>query len=149
MDADAERVRESADFDSLDAAVRDALSGLRRSVSGLRADRIKAYIAERYSSDLSLQLIADSFYISPNYLCRLFKQETGITIQKYIADFRMKRACELLEGTFMKVNLIAKETGFRSSSYFCQRFREAHGITPEAYRANALRAAAKRGKERG
>lgn len=149
MDSDAERVRECADFDSLDAAVRDALSGLRRSVSGLRADRIKAYIAEHYSSDLSLQLIADSFYISPNYLCKLFKQETGITIQKYIADFRMKRACELLESTFMRVNLIAKETGFRSSSYFCQRFREAHGITPEAYRANALRAAAKRGKERG
>lgn len=149
MDSDAECIRECADFDSLDAEVHDALGGLRRSVSGLRAARIKAYIAEHYSSDLSLQLIADSFYISPNYLCKLFKQETGITLQKYIADFRMKRACELLESTFMKVNLIARETGFRSSSYFCQRFREAYGITPEAYRANALRAAAKRGKEHG
>lgn len=105
-----------------------------------RSDEIKAYVARHYADpDLGLKDIAAACYLTPNYLCRLFKRETGITLVKYINDYRMSRAQELLANTSMKVNLVAQEAGYRSASYFCQRFRDCFGTTPEAFRMTALR----------
>lgn len=108
--------------------------------SVLRIEEIKNFVAHNYANpDLGLKDVAAACYLTPNYLSRLFKQETGVTLLKYINDYRMKHAQSLLRNTQMKVNLIAQETGYRSASYFCQRFRDCFGVTPENYRLNALR----------
>ena len=105
-----------------------------------RSDEIKAYIARHYAEpDLGLKDIAATCYLSPNYLCRLFKRETGVTLLKYINDYRMSHAQELLTATSMKVNLVAQKVGYRSASYFTQRFRDCFDMTPEAFRMNAMR----------
>lgn len=131
------------DFESLDRLMLGQLS--RTGVDGndgsvLRIEEIKNFVAHNYANpDLGLKDVAAACYLTPNYLSRLFKQETGVTLLKYINDYRMKRAQSLLRNTQMKVNLIAQETGYRSASYFCQRFRDCFGVTPENYRLNALR----------
>ena len=51
----------------------------------------------------------------------------------------MKKAQELLEGTQMKVSHVSQAVGYKSTSYFCQRFRDRFGVSPELYRQGSMR----------
>lgn len=99
-----------------------------------KTDKIKQYIYQNHAQPLTLNDIAAHFYISPNYLCSIFKKETGCNLTKFINNYRLKRASELLLTTEMKINTIAEAVGFHNTSYFCQRFRDSYGVTPEIYR---------------
>ena len=46
----------------------------------LKIEKIKQYIYQNYASPLTLDDIAAAFYISPNYLCSVFKKETGCNL---------------------------------------------------------------------
>lgn len=105
--------------------------------SSLRVDKIKQFICQHYNEPLSLSDIASHFYITPNYLCSLFKKETGGNVMRYLNDYRLKCAQELLLTTQMKIHLIAETVGFQNVSYFCQKFKEAYGETPESFRQKA------------
>lgn len=105
--------------------------------SSLRVDKIKQFICQHYNEPLSLSDIAAHFYITPNYLCSLFKKETGGNVMRYLNDYRLKCAQELLLTTQMKIHLIAETVGFQNVSYFCQKFKEAYGETPESFRQKA------------
>jgi len=63
-------------------------------------------------------------FLSPGYLSAVFKEETGVTLNRFIREVRMEKAKELLETTNMKISGIAKEVGFSNNSYFCRSFRE-------------------------
>ena len=64
----------------------------------------------------------------------MFKEETGVTINRYVREVRMNKAKELLENTNMKISAISSEVGFSSSTYFCRSFREFYGVSPESCR---------------
>lgn len=102
--------------------------------SYLKSDKIKQYIYRNFAQPLSLNDIAGHFYISPNYLCSVFKKETGYNLMKFINEYRLKQAAKLLLETEMKVNKIAELVGFPTPSYFSQRFRDYYGQSPENYR---------------
>ena len=73
-------------------------------------------------------------YLSTGYLSAVFKEETGMTLNRYIREVRMNKARDLLAGTNMKITQIAREVGFSNSSYFCRSFREYFGCSPESCR---------------
>lgn len=104
------------------------------SAENQRAEKIKEYIHQNYASMLTLEELAQTFYLSPNYLCALFKKETGRNLTQYINQCRLKHAAELLKTSPMKISRVAETVGFRNVSYFCQKFRDCYGITPEQYR---------------
>lgn len=95
---------------------------------------VKQYIYDHYDQDLSLMDLASLVYINPDYLCRIFKKETGCGLIKFIKNYRMSEAKRLLEQTHMKITDISKKVGYRNVSYFCQSFREFYSISPEKYR---------------
>lgn len=97
-------------------------------------EAIKQYIYQNYAKSLGLGELAEMFYFSPSYLCHIFKRETGCNLVKFINDYRMKKAQEMLMDTPIKVNAIAKSVGYKSASYFCQRFRDYYGVSPEQFR---------------
>lgn len=104
--------------------------GFREEVS-----RVKNYILHHYQEkDLSPETLASMVYLSPGYLSTVFKEETGMTLNRYVRDVRMNKSRELLEGTNMKIAQISKEVGFSSSTYFCRSFREFFGMSPESCR---------------
>lgn len=105
----------------------------------LKIEKIKQYIYQNYASPLTLDDIAAAFYISPNYLCSVFKKETGCNLIKFINDYRLQRARQLLLTTEMKVHMIAETVGFKNTSYFCQRFRDYYGESPESCRQKETR----------
>lgn len=96
---------------------------------------VKQYIAEHYGEDLTLNLLAEQVYLSPNYLSNMFTKVTGCSLHKYIKQFRMKKAQELLIGSNMKISGICKAVGYPTPSYFIKTFQEVYGITPSAYRS--------------
>ena len=96
---------------------------------------VKNYIHHHYSEkNIGPETLASIVYLSQGYLSAVFKEETGVTINRYIRQVRMEKAKELLENTNKKIGQIAKEVGFSNSSYFCRSFKEYFGISPESCR---------------
>lgn len=92
------------------------------------------YINDCLETSLSLDEIAGHCHISKYYLCRFFKEKTGMTIMQYIARKRILTARAALLETEKPVSVIAMECGYDSASHFCRAFRESEGITPAAFR---------------
>lgn len=104
-----------------------------------KTEKIRQYIYQNYTQTLTLEEIAAHFYLSSNYLCSIFKKENGCSLIKFINDYRLKRAAELLVTTQLKINAVSDAVGFNNSSYFIQRFRDYYGETPDSYRQNHSR----------
>lgn len=72
---------------------------------------------------------------SHGHLCRIMKEELGITPTKFITDLRLTYAANLLTTTDYDILSIAMRLGFSSLSYFITIFKEKYNITPSKYRA--------------
>lgn len=99
-----------------------------------RIDDVKRYIAAHISKDLTVQSIARTLYISPNYLNSLFKEHEKITIPRYIEQCRIEHACALLRDTPLHLYEIAARVGYQNVPYFGRLFKQITGHTPMDYR---------------
>ena len=98
-------------------------------------DEVTRYIEENYADeDLSLNLLASHVNFSPNHLSMIFSQQTGQTFIKYLTDFRMNKAKELLRCTGKRSSVISMEVGYRDPHYFSYLFKKTQGMTPTQYR---------------
>ena len=94
------------------------------------------YINEHYSDEeLSLNTLAAQVNFSPNHLSSIFKQETGQPFIKYLTDYRMNMAKELLSRTSKKSNEIGIMVGYKDPHYFSYLFKKTQGVTPTQYRS--------------
>ncbi|MFD0713056.1 response regulator [Paenibacillus sp. GCM10027626] len=90
-----------------------------------------------YAADLSLELLAERVYLTPNYLSHLFKKQKGISINKYITLYRMEKAKELLLTTNRKIADIGQDVGYHNLPYFSSLFKNYYGKTPSQFREEA------------
>lgn len=97
-----------------------------------QADQILAYIDRNLQTPLSIEALASHFFLSPSYLCRIFKSSTGTTINKYICAKRISRA-KLLLSSGHTVSETAELCGFNDYSNFLKTFSKMVGITPKKY----------------
>lgn len=115
----------------------DTLVGeLHREMDGpnFSINRVKQYIAQHYGEDLTLATLADQVYLSPNYLSNMFTKVTGTSLNRYIRQFRMEKARELLVNTGMKISDVSQAVGYPSTSYFIKHFQQMYGVTPVVFR---------------
>lgn len=143
MDHFAEKIFHSSNILELIDMVRSLSASIRQSAEhektrGSKTEKIRQYIYQNYAHSLTLDEIASHFYLSPNYLCSVFKKENGCNLNKFINDYRLRRAAELLSATQMKIHGVAEAVGFNNTSYFIQRFRDFYGETPDSYRQNHI-----------
>lgn len=101
----------------------------------------KRYIDQFYMDELSQSQIADAAHISPQHLCRLFKQNLHMTPIRYLNEVRMDHAKTLLEKTSLSIVQIGEKVGFFTPHYFSSTFRRICGKTPSEYREIARIAA--------
>ena len=99
---------------------------------------IMQYISTHYAKNMPLEQIAEEVELSPNYICSLFKKETGINLYQYIMEFRINRAKELLLSTNLKSYEIAAKTGFADESYFSRSFKKVTGQSPVEFRRSVF-----------
>lgn len=98
-------------------------------------EEIVHYIEENYADeDLSLNLLASHVNFSPNHLSMIFSQQTGQTLIKFLTEFRMNKAKEMLRCTGKRSSVIGLEVGYRDSHYFSYLFKKTQGMTPTQYR---------------
>ncbi len=97
---------------------------------------VVSYIEEHYSDEeLSLNTLAAYVNFSPNHLSAVFRQQTGNTFIKYLTDYRLEKAKELLLSTSKKSNEIGAMVGYRDPHYFSYLFKKTFGMTTTRYRA--------------
>jgi two-component system response regulator YesN len=102
---------------------------------GSIVDKMIEYIEENYADEeLSLNLIASHINFSPNHLSTIFARQTGQTFIKYLTEYRMNKAKELLRCTGKRSSEISVEVGYRDSHYFSYLFKKTQGMTPTQYR---------------
>lgn len=97
-------------------------------------DKVKLYIAGNIDKDFSRQDMADHLNLSPDYIVRLFKKETGLSITDYIVDERVRNAKELLIRTEISISDIALMVGYSNFSYFSKVFKKATASNPQEFR---------------
>ncbi len=98
-------------------------------------NEVISYIEEHYTEeDLSLNTLAAHVNFSPNHLSAVFRQQTGQPFIKYLTDYRMNAAKELLSSTSRKSNEIGLMVGYKDPHYFSYLFKKTQGVTPTQYR---------------
>lgn len=98
--------------------------------------RIVSMVARRYHDSVSAGEIAEELGFHPNYLMRLFRQLTGMSLMEYITRQRVTHAQRLLATTNLKIIDVAMESGFGSVCRFHTVFAKLCGTTPRQYRVN-------------
>jgi two-component system response regulator YesN len=84
--------------------------------------------------EISLNKTASAFYISPFYLSKIFKDETGINYIEYVVQCKMEKATNLLASTDLSIEEVTNSIGYKHASYFTRKFKEFSGKTPNEYR---------------
>lgn len=97
-------------------------------------DVVISYLDENFKRKVSLEELADKFFINKFYLTRLFKEHTGQTINEYIINKRITYAKSLLRFTGKSLEEIGEESGIGDAGYFSKTFTRIEGINPKDYR---------------
>lgn len=97
-------------------------------------DRINEYVHTHYDQDISRNEIAEVFFLTPEYLAKLYKKKTGVSIKSYINTYKIHMAKEFLKTETLSISDIAKKVGFDNFSYFSTLFKKITGRTPKEFR---------------
>lgn len=100
--------------------------------------RIKQYIKTHYQSPLSLDQLANEFFINPSYLSKLFKDETAERLSDYITAVRLEKAKQILSSSGARIQDVASHVGYDDYRYFCTVFKKSTGVTPLQYRVKSV-----------
>ncbi|MBO5068963.1 MAG: AraC family transcriptional regulator [Roseburia sp.] len=95
---------------------------------------VRHYLDEHYTENISLDQLAEQFYISKYYLAREFKKEYGATIIQYVLTKKITNAKELLRYSKFSIEEIARLCGIDDASYFNKVFKKMEGCTASEYR---------------
>jgi len=87
--------------------------------------------------NLSVGIIADRYNMTANYLNRIFKKHTSVSVSQFINRTRLTKIKAMLETTSKPISEIAEECGFLNTSYFYTLFKKEYGITANGYRMKA------------
>lgn len=89
------------------------------------------YIADHFSDvDISVNSVARSIGVSPKYLSRIFKEETGLEMNKFITNKRLTLADALMLDKQMNIQQIAEKCGFSSPYYFSRVYKKYNTVPP-------------------
>lgn len=102
------------------------------------AENALQYIEDHYCDPITIQDIADHLGINRSYLHRVFKSFTGVSIQNYLLDYRIRQACILLKNTDLSIRVIAHSVSFIDPLYFSRLFRQKMGVSPSEYRKERI-----------
>ncbi len=99
---------------------------------------VKKYIAAHVREHLTLNDVANSFSISPNYLSQLFKKYNDMGFNEYVTYLKIQEAKKLLAEGNYKIYEIADMLSFESAFYFSKVFKKVEGISPTDHQNTKL-----------
>lgn len=96
--------------------------------------RAKRMIEEYYSQGITLEEVARKLSVTPEYLSRQYRKETGRSFTEEVRGVRVEKVKTLLLGTDLNMTQIAAMTGFSDPKYMSKVFKEEMGMLPADYR---------------
>lgn len=103
-------------------------------------NRIINYLNENYENKISLEQIAHNIYLSPVYISKIFKEETGESPINYLIKIRLEKAKDiLLNSDSGSIKSIANQVGYDDVYHFSKLFKKYYGYSPLYYKKNANR----------
>jgi len=93
-----------------------------------------AYIEMNFSRKISIESLANRIGLDRSYLGSLFKEQLNVSIQDFITNYKMVKACELLKEEALSISDVARSVGYRDPLLFSKTFRKNIGVSPRDYR---------------
>lgn len=122
-------------FTSILTSVLSEIRTHRLEMSGKAVETVKRWVSAHYNQHADLNTLAGMVFLTPSYLSKLFKQETGLTLTDYIIEIRIRKAKQLLKNApDLKVHEIGTEVGYPDPAYFNKLFKKVVGVTPNEYK---------------
>lgn len=97
-------------------------------------NKIKDYIEQHYMENITIQQLAEEVYLSPTYMCQIFKKENNETIIEYLTKLRVEKSKILMKSPDLKLFQIAEMVGFENATYFTTVFKKQTGMIPGKFR---------------
>lgn len=97
-------------------------------------NKVVEYIERNAHEDIKLEHICAISNMSKPTICRLFKEWTGKTFNRYLVDLRISNALVLLQRPSLSITDVCYATGFNELAYFCRIFKKYTGISPNQFR---------------
>lgn len=94
-------------------------------------EQIQNYFEDHYAEKISLDQIAENMYLSPFYISKIFKSETGDTPIHYLINIRLERAKDILEkGECNSIQEVASMVGYEDAYHFSKLFKKKYKVPP-------------------
>ena len=100
----------------------------------INIEKVITYMLENISENLTLNQLSNYASISRYHFVRVFKEKTGYTPLDYYIRLRIQKACEFLESSSSKINIVSSVLGFSNPYYFSTTFKRIVGQSPKHYR---------------
>ncbi|MCM3698179.1 AraC family transcriptional regulator [Paenibacillus macerans] len=97
--------------------------------------RAKMYIEERFTTDLSLEEVADFVHLNPHYFSKIFKQEYGETFIDFVTRLRIDKAISLIQAGSLTLKEVCFDVGYKDPNYFSRVFKKITGVPPTEFKA--------------
>lgn len=107
-------------------------------IVSIRMQKFLNYIANHYAEDISLESLAKSGNVGKSECLRCFKASLQTTPYKYLMEYRLSKAADLLKTTDLPIGVISENVGFHQVSHFGKCFKEKTGYNPKDYRKNTF-----------
>lgn len=95
---------------------------------------IKEYLDSNYQDKITLDQLAQRFYINKYHLARIFKEQYALSINRYLIQTRISHAKQLLRFTQLPVEEVGRQCGIEDPNYFSRIFRKVEGMSPAQFR---------------
>ena len=95
---------------------------------------VKEWIDQNYCQPITLEGLANRFFINKYYLSKSFKSQFGATINAYITTVRITHAKQMLRFTGLSLDAIGEAVGITPARYLSEVFSSIEGVSPSVYR---------------
>jgi len=109
---------------------KNTLEGFDSSDKAVIVNTLMKYLNENYMRQISLETISKSIYLSPAYISKVFKEETGETPINYLIKVRLSKAREMLLEGRHSIKSVARAVGYDDAYYFSKLFKKYHNVSP-------------------
>ncbi|WP_191963509.1 helix-turn-helix domain-containing protein [Pseudotamlana haliotis] len=101
-----------------------------------KIENILTYIRQNILNKdrIKIKSIAETFFMSPNYVSLFIKKHAGISIQYYVMQTKIKMAERLLKQSRLSITEVANKLGFVDASHFNRTFKKYAGVIPSHYK---------------
>jgi two-component system response regulator YesN len=96
------------------------------------------FVDSHYNEKIELSTLSSKFFMSREYVSKLFKKKTGENFVDYLTRKRIEEAAIMILNTKLSLSKIAESVGFSEEGYFIKVFKKNMGVTPKCYRVGKM-----------